>query len=261
MRHALTLVTTLVLCALAPTARADLTRLDVRPVSLTYAIYLTATPDDGIDRIERDIRLAPTPDAKAPRGHRIEHIAPDGPYAHAGLAVGDVILTLNGEPYTDGAVAFRTLHTSQLDRIVLHAERDGHAFDVTYIIHRVPPPIDWIRETAPHTYTLDAAGFDAYLADFAALSRATRVVPHREGEAITGLRLAGIRPSTPLGALGLRNGDILHAVNGHPLTSPDKALEAYAAIRRAPEVTLTITRAKAPLTLRYIINRPPPKSP
>lgn len=260
MRHALALATALALGALIPPAHAELTELDVRPVSLTYAIYLTAAPDDGIDRIERDIRLAPTPDAKAPRGHRIEHIAPDGRYAHAGLAVGDVILAINGEPFTAKA-AFQTIHTPQLDRVVLNAERGGHAFDITYIIHRPPPPTDWIRQTAPHTYTVTAADFEALLADPSALARGARVIPAREGDTVTGMRLFAIRPTSIYAALGFLNGDIIHTVNGHPLSSPTQALDAYAAIRRAPEITLTLTRAKAPLTLRYTIERAPAESP
>jgi S1-C subfamily serine protease len=73
-----------------------------------------------------------------------------------------------------------------------------------------------------------------------------RVMPQQaEDGRVTGVKLSGIRrddPKNVLGRLGFENGDVLTAVNGFAIASPDKALEAYSSARNAERITVDVLR-------------------
>jgi len=81
-----------------------------------------------------------------------------------------------------------------------------------------------------------------------------RVVPERKGGTILGVRLFGIRPGSLLRILGLENGDRLESINGFALGTPAQALAAYAQLRTATRLALSIQRRGQPLTLAYRID-------
>ncbi|HJL04709.1 MAG TPA: PDZ domain-containing protein [Polyangiaceae bacterium LLY-WYZ-15_(1-7)] len=72
-----------------------------------------------------------------------------------------------------------------------------------------------------------------------------RLVP-RDG----GLALYGLRRADLLAQAGFRNGDVLRAIDGHPLASMDDLLGAYAAFADAREVAVELIRGGAPRTIR-----------
>ena len=84
-----------------------------------------------------------------------------------------------------------------------------------------------------------------------ATARQARVIPHMVNGATVGLKLYGIRSTSLFAALGLHNGDVVLAVDGHPLTSPDQALEAYAGARGHDEVVASIERRGTRLEIHY----------
>ncbi|MBI5490756.1 MAG: hypothetical protein HY905_25710 [Deltaproteobacteria bacterium] len=69
-----------------------------------------------------------------------------------------------------------------------------------------------------------------------------RVVPAKDGDAVVGFRLFGVRPDGLAGLLGLRNGDVIAAVNGLPMTSMDNVLRAYGLLRMADEIRVEVMR-------------------
>ena len=78
------------------------------------------------------------------------------------------------------------------------------------------------------------------------LFRGTRLDP-RPG---TGLRLARVPRSSPLGMLGLRRGDVLHSVNDFDLSDPDTLVRAYGVLSQADSLTLRYSRLGKPLALQ-----------
>ncbi len=64
-----------------------------------------------------------------------------------------------------------------------------------------------------------------------------------------GFRVGGIRCGNDLHQVGLRNGDVVHSVNGKPLTSVPEALWAYATLKKEGRIRLRITRDGQPATL------------
>lgn len=82
-----------------------------------------------------------------------------------------------------------------------------------------------------------------------ALLRSVRVVPDQKDGKLVGLRLFGIKPSSLLSTLGLRNGDRLEAINGFEIANPAKALEAYARLGTAKRLHVRLDRSGKPLEL------------
>ena len=75
----------------------------------------------------------------------------------------------------------------------------------------------------------------------------------RENGKVIGIRLLNIRPDTLLGKLGLQAGDMLKSINGFDMTSPEKALEAYAKLRTAPQIQIGIVRGGKPMNIEFNI--------
>jgi hypothetical protein len=68
-----------------------------------------------------------------------------------------------------------------------------------------------------------------------------------------GLRLARVRAGTLPEALGLRSGDELLSINGFKISDPEQALTAYARLRTADTLRLSIQRGGVPSELLYVI--------
>jgi general secretion pathway protein C len=116
----------------------------------------------------------------------------------------------------------------------------------------VPPEIaSKIQKTSDTEFAIDRATVDEILGDTTTLMRQTRIVPETKGGETVGLRLFGIRSDTLLGMLGLKNGDRLEEINGFKMGSPEQALQAYAGVRAANNLTVKINRGGKPMTLDY----------
>jgi general secretion pathway protein C len=102
-----------------------------------------------------------------------------------------------------------------------------------------------------HHYRVPRAFFEALTASPNETMREARVVPVTKNNQVVGLRLFGIRPDSRLARLGLKNGDQLQTLNDIPLTTPDKALKAYAASRNADTLRVTLIRQGQSIDFRY----------
>ncbi len=80
-----------------------------------------------------------------------------------------------------------------------------------------------------------------------------RVVPEERDGRVVGMRVFGVRASSLLGELGIRNGDSIHSVDGHDATDPVAMLEALARLSTAARVSVSLVRDGAPATLDYEI--------
>ena len=104
------------------------------------------------------------------------------------------------------------------------------------------------QAAAPAVPTLDKI-----LENQADLMRQARVVPEQENGRTVGIRMFGIRSDTLLGTLGMENGDRLQTINGFDMSSPEKALEAYARLRTADKLTVQVNRGGKNMNLDYNI--------
>lgn len=110
-----------------------------------------------------------------------------------------------------------------------------------------------IQKVSPSEFNVDRSVVDQIMENQAELMRSARIVPEQENGKVVGVRLFGIRPDTLLGTLGLQNGDRLETINGFNMASPEKALEAYARLRTADHLTVTVNRRGKPMNIDFNI--------
>jgi hypothetical protein len=112
-----------------------------------------------------------------------------------------------------------------------------------------------ITRTGATSFRLPRSLVDRALQNRTPLIGNVGAVIHEENGRVVGPRIYGIRENSLLAELGLRNGDLLRAINGFDLTTADSALDAYAKLRTASHLTLSLVRGGQPLTLHYVIER------
>ncbi len=110
-----------------------------------------------------------------------------------------------------------------------------------------------IVRVSANEFNVDRGVVDKILENQADLMRQARIVPEQENGKMVGIRLFGVRPDTLLGVIGMENGDRLQTINGFDMTSPEKALEAYARLRTADKLTVQVNRRGQNMNLDYNI--------
>ena len=110
-----------------------------------------------------------------------------------------------------------------------------------------------ISRVSDTQYTIQRSLVDSLLENQAELMRIVRIIPHQENGRTIGVKLYGIRRNSLLGRLGIQNGDMLRTINGYDMTSPDSALEAYARLRNAQNLTVSLVRRGQPSTMEYTV--------
>ena len=110
-----------------------------------------------------------------------------------------------------------------------------------------------IQKVSATEFKIERGVVDKILENTAALMTQVRIVPEKDGDKSTGIRLFGVKPDSLLGILGMENGDKLQTINGFDMTNPEKALEAYARLRTADHLTVAVNRKGANTNLDYNI--------
>jgi general secretion pathway protein C len=109
-----------------------------------------------------------------------------------------------------------------------------------------------IGRVGGNKFTIQRAILGKVLADPNLLARTARLVPSMKDGQPNGFTIYGSPGSLPA-LLGLFNGDVLTAVNGHSITTPDKALEVLQQLRNASHLSLSFSRKGTQLTHEYDI--------
>lgn len=110
-----------------------------------------------------------------------------------------------------------------------------------------------ITKVSDTEYRIQRGLVNRILENQADLMRTARVVPQEENGRVVGVKMYGIRRNSLLGRLGMQNGDVLRTINGFDMTSPDKALEAYARLRESDHLTLSVVRRGQPTNVNFNI--------
>ncbi len=98
-----------------------------------------------------------------------------------------------------------------------------------------------------HTVGRDALNADLW-------SKLGRAVPHRGANGrIDGYRVSGIRRGTLPELMGVKNGDVIHSVNGWPLTTVQQATSAAAALAEHDAYVFQITRRSQQRALVLVV--------
>ena len=111
---------------------------------------------------------------------------------------------------------------------------------------------DSITEIGKNRYAIERELVDTYARDLQALASLARVAWHEDDEGkVDGFVVRRIRCGSVLHEAGIRNGDVVHAVNGRRIRSLAKAIPLWWSLRKRPMVHLRITRGEESMRLFY----------
>ena len=107
-----------------------------------------------------------------------------------------------------------------------------------------------IKKVGENQFEVDRSGVELIIKNYAKLAGSLRSRPTKEG-----MRVSGIKQDDILSELGMKTGDMLQSINGFDMTDPDKAVDAYAKLRKAGQLDIQLTRDGAPITIGVKINK------
>lgn len=120
---------------------------------------------------------------------------------------------------------------------------------------RAEPPAPWagrVRALDERTFEVERALIRELVASQGrGAGQGARLAPATRDGKLAGVRVQMARKDSLATALGLRVGDVIEAVDGAALDSPDALLGLYAQLDRASAVQLRVARGGQPVTLDY----------
>jgi len=115
-----------------------------------------------------------------------------------------------------------------------------------------PPP--GVTKTSDHEYTVDRDLVMRYAGDLDAASRLAYVAWSKDESGDTnGFVVRHIRCGTLLDEVGIKNGDVIQAVNGKPVHSILQAFSAWRKVQKKDVVKITINRKGEKVEIKYHI--------
>ncbi len=109
-----------------------------------------------------------------------------------------------------------------------------------------------VTKEGDNKFIVDQSLIDDAMNNFDTLATQVRVVPHKDSDGnIDGYRLSAIRRGSLFDKLGIKNGDIVHGVNGQALTSTEGALSTYQTLRNEKNFNFDLTRRNQRQTFEY----------
>lgn len=109
------------------------------------------------------------------------------------------------------------------------------------------------RSMARRRISLSRAQVDDAMSNINDLMTQINIQPHSENGQPDGMALNNIRPNSIFRRMGLRNGDVLTAIDGRPITTVDQALKLYEDLRSSDSANIEIKRRGRPTTIEYNI--------
>ncbi|RMF13911.1 MAG: hypothetical protein D6761_10330 [Candidatus Dadabacteria bacterium] len=108
-----------------------------------------------------------------------------------------------------------------------------------------------IEELSPNNYVIDREQFSDLMGNLGPLLTQARVVPNFERGRINGYKIFAIKKGSVFEQIGLRNGDIIQAINGVSVDTPEKALQLFQQLKSETEFNLELQRGGSPLAYSY----------
>ncbi|MEN9785204.1 MAG: hypothetical protein RLZZ299_468 [Pseudomonadota bacterium] len=109
-----------------------------------------------------------------------------------------------------------------------------------------------VEKIGENKYQVDRSLLDSALGNLESFAGQLRAVPHKDGSGnVDGFRLSAIRKGSLFDKLGIKNGDVVHAINGQAMTSTEGALALYQSLRNEKAFNFEISRRNQRQTLDY----------
>lgn len=113
------------------------------------------------------------------------------------------------------------------------------------------PPVSEVTQQSPSTFVVDRETVEAATQDMNRLLTQARLVPNFTGGVADGFRIFSIVPDSLFEKAGLRNGDIIHSINGVEMKDPEKAFQIYQALKDNDRFAIDLVRAGQNMSLNY----------
>ena len=109
-------------------------------------------------------------------------------------------------------------------------------------------------EIATRDVALDRQAVESAAGNVGELLKQVRIRPFFQGGKPAGLSLAGITPGSIFEQMGIRNGDVLQAVDGQPIQAVDDVVNFYQGLNSAGEIVIQVRRGGRIEEIRYHID-------
>jgi general secretion pathway protein C len=110
-----------------------------------------------------------------------------------------------------------------------------------------------IRVLGPARFAVTRELFTRARMNPSGVTRGARFKPQTTNNRAVGMQVFKLRDDSLLAHLGVKQGDILRALNGHSLTSADGVLEAFGHLGKSPRISLAIDRGGARTIIEYVL--------
>ncbi len=118
------------------------------------------------------------------------------------------------------------------------------------VMPRERPPLPRIRRRRGNHFVVPRSDVQSSLSNMMPLLTQMRALPDAQDK---GFKLSEIQPDSIFQEMGLKDGDVVNAINGQPLTNPSQALELLNSLRDQNSVGISIVRAGHPQQFTYDI--------
>ncbi len=107
--------------------------------------------------------------------------------------------------------------------------------------------------TSPGNYVISQRALNAALDNIGQAMTDARLLPSIKEGKVEGFRVSEVKPAGIFGMVGIKNGDILLSINDFKIDSPEKAIQALAALKGQTGIKLDMLRDGQPTTMNYDI--------
>jgi general secretion pathway protein C len=98
---------------------------------------------------------------------------------------------------------------------------------------------------------LDRSDLEESIGNIHQLLSEVRIRPHFKDGRADGLTITNMKAGSAFAKLGLRNGDIVHEIDGRDIKSPDDVLEVYTKLKSGSQVAIQISRGGVKRAINY----------
>ncbi len=110
-----------------------------------------------------------------------------------------------------------------------------------------------VKKVSDSDFVIDEGEVENALNNINQLLTQIRVVPNFANGQADGFKVFAIKPNSIFAKVGLKNGDVIHKVNGNDITSPEKAFQIFQELRNEKNLTIEISRRGQTQSFNYEI--------
>ena len=116
-----------------------------------------------------------------------------------------------------------------------------------------PPSPLFARKIGSGAYVVDQARLQQTISNPGQMMTDARLRPNVSGGKEEGFVLSEVKPGGIYDSLGLQNGDVLLKINEYDVSNPEKALQAFTALKGMERVQIDLIRSGSKMTMTYQI--------